>query len=106
MLLHIRIKPTGLGTTMEAANKNLDASVLQKNRAIESVVDPSVDPSPDTRPSLTYCNRRVDFNKGEIEHIHQPLPEGATVCEACRASPSVPGDYDNLYILDEQTAAM
>ncbi len=105
MLLHIRIKTTGRGPSTEAADKDLANSVLQKNRAIESLVDPSVAPSPDTRPSLTYCNRRVDFGKGEIKHIHQPLLDGATVCQACRANPSVPG-IDNLYILDEQTAPM
>jgi hypothetical protein len=106
MLLHIRINTSGVGTSLEAANKDLDNSVLRKNLAIESLRDPSVDESPDTRPSLTYCNRRVVFDKGVVEHIRWPLPEGADVCKACHANPLVPGGYGLTYIRDEQTAAM
>jgi hypothetical protein len=105
MLLHVRIVTVGGGPTEEAAQRDLENSLLEKNRAIESLVDPSVDHSPNTGPNLTYCGRRVVYGGPErIERIHAPLPPGAQVCAACKARSAQIRDHEILYIRDDQTA--
>jgi hypothetical protein len=107
MLLHVRINTAGSGTSEEAALRDHENNVLLKNRAIESLMDPSVDASPNTVPNLTYCNRFVVYGKGEIKHIRwSQIPEDATVCEVCRTNSSSRDPHIVTYILDEQTAPM
>jgi hypothetical protein len=106
MLLHVRIDTSGRGRTSEQAHEDAENNILHKNRAIESLTDPSVDPSPDTRPTLTCCNRRVVYGKGVIKRFRWPLPKGGAVCETCLANPLTPSGYANTYLDDEQTAPM
>jgi hypothetical protein len=107
MLLHVRIDTTGTGPTPEAARQTADAKTLEKNRTIESLMDPSVDGSPDTRPSLTYCNRRPVYGQEMIEHIRwSQIPKDATVCEVCKVKSSSRDPHVVTYIRDDQTAPM